>query len=78
MKGLKHRFPDNYREYMKLMLDLIVLAFYTDLTRVSTFMLDHGQSNRYCDFIPNVKGTWHALSHWKDISGKTQDDDWQN
>jgi hypothetical protein len=22
-----------------------------------------------------VTGTWHALSHWKDISGKTEDDD---
>ena len=38
-------------------------------------MLDHGQSNRYFNFIEGVKGTWHALSHWKDISGKTEDDD---
>ena len=38
-------------------------------------MLDHGQSNRYFNFIPGVKGTWHALSHWKDASGKTEDDD---
>ena len=38
-------------------------------------MLDHGQSNRYFDFVDGVRGTWHALSHWKDISGKTEDDD---
>lgn len=67
--------PDDYGQYMRVMMDLIVLAFWSDATRVTTFMLDHGQSNRYCNFIPGVKGTWHALSHWKDISGKTEDDD---
>jgi hypothetical protein len=38
-------------------------------------MLDHGQSNRYFNFIPGVRGTWHALSHYKNASGKTEDDD---
>ena len=38
-------------------------------------MLDHGQSNRYFNFIPGVQGTWHALSHYKNASGKTEDDD---
>ena len=67
--------PDDHGQYMKTMLDMIVLAFWADATRVCTFMLDHGQSNRYFNFIDGVKGTWHALSHWKDISGKTEDDD---
>jgi hypothetical protein len=67
--------PEDHGQYMKTMMDMIVLAFWADATRVCTFMMDHGQSNRYFDFIDNVKGTWHALSHWKDISGKTEDDD---
>jgi len=67
--------PEDQGAYMRSMMDMIVLAFWSDATRVSTFMLDHGQSNRYFDFIDDVKGTWHALSHWKDISGKTEDDD---
>lgn len=67
--------PEDHGEYMRTMLDLIVLAFWADATRVSTFMMDHGQSNRYFDFIDGVRGTWHALSHWRDISGKTDDDD---
>ena len=25
--------------------------------------------------IDGVRGTWHALSHWRDASGKTEDDD---
>ena len=57
------------------MFDMMVLAYWTDSTRVATFMLDHEQSNRYVDFIPGVKGMWHAISHWRDISGKTEDDD---
>ena len=67
--------PEDHGEYLRLMFDMMVLAFWTDSTRVSTFMLDHEQTNRYFNFIPGVKGMWHALSHWRDISGKTEDDD---
>ncbi|MCP4942376.1 MAG: DUF1552 domain-containing protein [Planctomycetaceae bacterium] len=67
--------PENHGEYVRVMLDMIVLAFWADATRVATCMMDHGQSNRYFNFIDGVTGTWHALSHWKDISGKTEDDD---
>jgi len=67
--------PDDHEAYVRVMLDMIILAFQADATRVCTFMLDHGQSNRYFDFIEGVYGTWHALSHWKDFSGKTEDDD---
>ena len=57
------------------MLDLMTLAFWSGATRVCSLMLDHGQSNRYFNFIDGVRGTWHALSHWKDFSGRTEDDD---
>ena len=67
--------PDDHGEYLRMMFDLIALAFWADATRVCTFMLDHGQSNRYFNFIDGVQGTWHALSHWKDASGNTEDDD---
>ncbi|MCZ6792829.1 MAG: DUF1552 domain-containing protein [Planctomycetota bacterium] len=67
--------PTNHEEYVRLMLDLMALALWSGATRISTFMLDHGQSNRYLNFVDGVKGTWHALSHYKDISGKTEDDD---
>ena len=67
--------PADHQSYVRLMLDLMIAAFQSDATRVATFMLDHGQSNRYFDFIPDVQGTWHALSHYKNASGKTEDDD---
>lgn len=67
--------PSDYGQYVRLMFDMLTLAFWADATRVATFMLDHGQSNRYFNFIEGVQGTWHALSHWKDASGNTEDDD---
>lgn len=67
--------PANHEEYVRQLLDLMALAFWSGATRVSTLMLDHGQSNRYFNFLPGVKGTWHALSHWKNASGRTEDDD---
>ena len=67
--------PADHGEYLRLMFDVITLAFWSDATRVCSFMLDHGQSNRYFNFIDGVNGTWHALSHWKDASGNTEDDD---
>jgi hypothetical protein len=67
--------PASHEEYVRQLLDLMALAFWSGATRVSTCMLDHGQSNRYFNFLPGVKGTWHALSHWKNASGRTEDDD---
>ncbi|MEM7456858.1 MAG: DUF1552 domain-containing protein [Planctomycetota bacterium] len=67
--------PVDHGEYLRTMFDIMTLAFWSDATRVCTFMLDHGQSNRYFNFIDGVQGTWHALSHWRDASGRTEDDD---
>lgn len=69
--------PEDHGAYMKTMMDMVALAFWSNSTRVCTFMMDHGQSNRYFNFIDGVRGTWHALSHWKDFSGKSEDDDGQ-
>ena len=67
--------PAQHEEYLQQMMELLALALWSGATRVGSFMLDHGQSNRYFNFIPEVQGTWHALSHWRDASGKTEDDD---
>jgi hypothetical protein len=67
--------PSEHGEYARIMLELLAMALWTGATRIATFMLDHGQSNRYFNFIDGVQGTWHALSHYRDISGRTEDDD---
>jgi hypothetical protein len=54
--------PSDFQEYIRVMFDLLVLAFQTDCTRVSTFMLGNAGSNRAYRMV-GVKEGWHSLSH---------------
>lgn len=54
--------PGSYEEHIRLMCDLIVLAFQSDVTRVCTFVLANEGSNRPYPFI-NVPEGHHDLSH---------------
>jgi hypothetical protein len=54
--------PAEYQEYVRLMFDLLVLAFQTDSTRVATLMLAHDGSNRSFDQIGISEGH-HDLTH---------------
>lgn len=51
-----------YPDKVKLMSDLLVLAFQCDVTRFSTFMLGNAASGRSYDFI-GVSGGHHEISH---------------
>src|SRR5262245_47954674 len=56
--------PQNAPEHMKLMLDLIVLAFQMDKTRVVTLMLNNDLSQMNFKFIEGVRGALHLdLTH---------------
>lgn len=54
--------PASFEEHAKLMMDLQVLAFQTDMTRVITFMMEREQSNRTFREI-GIPDTHHGLSH---------------
>ncbi len=54
--------PDSYEEHIRLMYDLIALAFQTDSTRVASFILSHDGSNRPYPFLGVSEGH-HDLSH---------------
>jgi hypothetical protein len=54
--------PASYEEHLRLMCDLLVLAFQADVTRVSTFVLANEGSNRPYPFI-EVREGHHDLSH---------------
>ena len=54
--------PEGYQEHIRLMFELLALAFQTDSTRVATFMLAHDGSNRPYPFI-GVSDGHHDLSH---------------
>jgi hypothetical protein len=60
--------PPLYGDHVKLMFDLMVLAYQTDMTRVISFMLGHEGSNRnYLEL--GAKDGHHSLTHHK---GKTE------
>jgi len=54
--------PESYAEHLRLLADLIVLAFQTDTTRVATFVLANEGSNRSYPFI-GVRDGHHSISH---------------
>ncbi len=55
--------PRDHQEHMRLMLDIFVLAFWSDTTRIGTFMLGDAQSNYDYSFLDGVRGGFHSLSH---------------
>ncbi len=54
--------PDEFDEHVRLMADMMVLAFQTDLTRVATCMFGRAGSNRSYRMI-DVPDGHHDLSH---------------
>lgn len=54
--------PDDFERHVRLMSDLLVLAFQTDVTRVATFMFANEGSNRLYSTV-GAKDGHHALSH---------------
>jgi hypothetical protein len=54
--------PKDYQEHIRLMCDLLLLAFQGDLTRVSTFMYANEGSNKSYSFLGVPEGH-HDLSH---------------
>ena len=57
--------PESYDEHAKLMLDLQVLAYQADITRVFTFMIGREQNPRTFPWI-GVNDGHHATSHHQD------------
>jgi hypothetical protein len=64
--------PQDFREHVKLMMDLMVLAFQTDATRVLSFMFANDVSGRNFSFLPGVPGGHHDMSHHENKDEKIQ------
>ncbi len=54
--------PEDIREHMRLMCDIIALAFQTDKTRVATLLLCRDLSGLFYPFL-DVRTAHHASSH---------------
>jgi len=55
--------PEQHVEHVRLMLDMIALAFQTDTTRVCTFMFGNSVSSRNFSFLDGVTSGHHDTSH---------------
>ena len=58
--------PKDHETHVRLMLDIMILAFWTDTTRISSFMFGNAQSGHNYSFLPGVKGSFHGLSHHRE------------
>lgn len=70
--ALKPGTPSDFREHIDVMLDLMVLAFQTDSTRVASFMFANDVSGRGFSFLEGVRGGHHELSHHENKQEKIQ------
>jgi hypothetical protein len=55
--------PATHQEHVRLMLDLIALAFQSDTTRISTFMFGNAVSGVNFRFLDGVTDSHHEISH---------------
>jgi hypothetical protein len=53
-------------EKTRLMMDIMALAFWSDASRVTTFMFGNSVSNRNFTFLDGVHGNHHSISHHMD------------
>jgi hypothetical protein len=63
--------PGDYAAHAKLMMDLLLLAYQTDMTRISTFMLAREVSAHAYPEI-GVSDSHHPLSHHQDEAAKLE------
>lgn len=62
----------NHTEHVRLMLDIMLLAFWTDSTRVSTFMFGNAVSTKNFSFLEGVNGSHHQISHHENDAEKLE------
>lgn len=55
--------PNGHAQHVRLMLDMIALAFQSDTTRISTFMFGNAVSGQNFRFLEGVTNTHHEVSH---------------
>lgn len=60
----------DHTEQVRLMLDIMALAFYGDATRASTFMFGNAVSGRNFSFLDGVNSSHHQVSHHENNQDK--------
>jgi hypothetical protein len=60
-------------EKFRQMLDIMALAFWSDATRVISYMFGNAASGRNFSFIPGVQGSHHQISHHQNLPGALEE-----
>lgn len=64
--------PETHIDHVRLMLDILILALWTDSTRIASFMFGDAQTQQDYSFLPGVKGGFHSLSHHRNEADKRE------
>ncbi len=64
--------PETHAAHVRLMLDILILAFWTDTTRIGSFMFGDAQTQQDYSFLPGVKGGFHSISHHRNEESKRE------
>ncbi len=67
-----NQFGIDRTERVRLMLDLMVMAFWSDSTRVATYMFGNSVSSLNFSFLPGVKESHHEASHHNNEAHKLE------
>ncbi|HWB87336.1 MAG TPA: DUF1552 domain-containing protein [Bryobacteraceae bacterium] len=62
--------PASHAEHVKLMLDIMILALWSDTTRIASFMFGDAQTNQDYAFLTGHTGGFHSISHHGDSQTK--------
>jgi hypothetical protein len=62
--------PESHRDHVRLMLDIMILAFWTDTTRIASFMFGDAQTNQDYSFLTGMTGGFHSISHHGNVPAK--------
>jgi hypothetical protein len=63
--------PGDHQQHVRLMLDLLALAFQTDSTRIGSFMFANDVSGKnFAQLIPGANGSHHEFSHHQNQAEK--------
>ena len=64
--------PKDFAEHVRLMMDMIAVAFQTDTTRIATFLFGNEVTNQNFSFVDGVKEGHHTVSHHENNAEKLE------
>jgi len=64
--------PEDRGEHMRLMMDILALALWSDTTRIGTFMTGDAQTSADFAFMGVPRGSFHSVSHHRDEPKKRE------